>query len=121
MKNFSKRALALFLTFIMVFACVPLAGTDFGALTVGSVASAAHTHKKVTSVKKATLSKDGTKTVTCSTCKKTFSKTAISKITSVKLSYAHIHLYSEKRPRKRIFFQLLRRHAQSRRGYKKRI
>lgn len=86
MKNFSKRALALFLTFIMVFACVPLAGTDFGALTVGSVASAAHTHKKVTSVKKATLSKDGTKTVTCSTCKKVLSKTTIAKITSVKLS-----------------------------------
>lgn len=86
MKKVSKRALALLLTFVMVFACVPFAGTDFGAMFGTSVASAAHTHKKVTSVKKATLSKDGTKTVTCSTCKKTFSKTAISKITSVKLS-----------------------------------
>lgn len=58
MKKVSKRALALLLTFIMVFACVPFAGTDFGAMFGTSVASAAHTHKKVTSVKKATLSKN---------------------------------------------------------------
>ncbi len=86
MKKVSKRALALLLTFVMVFACVPFAGTDFGAMFGTSVASAAHTHKKVTSVKKATLSKNGVKTVTCSTCKKVLSKTTIAKISSVKLS-----------------------------------
>lgn len=83
-----KHIVAFLLTFVMVFASVPLSGTDFSVFGQGTVAAAAkeHKHKKVTTVKKATLSKNGQITVKCSSCGKTISKKTVSKIASVKLS-----------------------------------
>ena len=87
MKKISKRAFFILLTFIMVFACVPLSAVNLGSENQSIVAlSANHTHKKVTTLKKATLSKNGSKIVSCSSCKKTLSKSSIAKISSVKLA-----------------------------------
>lgn len=71
---------------VMLLTAAPLTGLNLTAQAKSSAASAqSHSHKKVTSVQKATLSKNGTKTVKCSTCKKVLEKKTIYKIASVKL------------------------------------
>lgn len=80
----AQRFLAAAIAAVMLLTAAPLTGLNLTAEAKSS-ASLFHTHKKVTSVKKATLSKNGAKTVTCSKCKKTLSKTTIYKIAAVKL------------------------------------
>ncbi len=84
-----KRSLALLLTLVMLFACVPIFGANSTPLIQGSITASAaeHRHKKVTTTtKKATLSNDGQKVVRCTVCKKTLSKIAIARISLIKLS-----------------------------------
>lgn len=71
---------------VMLLSAAPVAVFAAGAESGTAVtAQKAHKHKKVTSVKKATASKDGLITVKCSDCKKVLSKKTIAKIKTVKL------------------------------------
>ena len=85
----TQKFLAALMAAVMLLSAAPAIGLNFTAEAKSSTSSQqTHKHKKVTKVKKATLSKNGTKTVTCSTCKKTLSKKTIYKIASVKLKSA---------------------------------
>ena len=82
----TQKLLSAIIAAVMLLSAAPVTGLNFTAeAKSSSSAQQTHKHKKVTKVKKATLSKNGTKTVTCSTCKKTLSRKTIYKIASVKL------------------------------------
>ena len=82
----TQKLLAALIAAVMLLSAAPVTGLNFTAEAKSSTSSQqTHKHKKVTTVKKATLSKNGTKTVKCSTCKKTLSRKTIYKIASVKL------------------------------------
>ena len=82
----TQKLLSALIAAVMLLSAAPVTGLNFTAeAKSSSSAQQTHKHKKVTTVKKATLSKNGTKTVTCSTCKKTLSRKTIYKIASVKL------------------------------------
>lgn len=86
MKNKSKQLLAFLLTLVMLLSATP--ASSFAAVSLSPAATTAsktHKHKKVTTVKKATTSKDGLITVKCSSCKKILSKKTIAKIKTIKL------------------------------------
>lgn len=82
----TSRFLAALMAAVMFLTAAPLSGLYFSAAANSSVSDGEnHEHTKTTSVKKATLSKNGAKTVTCRECKKTLNKTTIYKIATVKL------------------------------------
>lgn len=86
MKNKSKQLLAFLLTLVMLLSAAPASSFAVGSLSpAATTASKTHKHKKVTTVKKATTSKDGLITVKCSSCKKILSKKTIAKIKTIKL------------------------------------
>ena len=86
MKNQSKRILACLMALTMLLSVAPVSVFAAGMQSTAAVsATATHKHKKVTSVKKATFSKDGLITVKCSDCKKVLSKKTVAKIKTVKL------------------------------------
>ena len=63
----TQKLLAALIAAVMLLSAAPVTGLNFTAEAKSSTSSQqTHKHKKVTTVKKATLSKNGTKTVKCS-------------------------------------------------------
>lgn len=83
----TKKLLAALMAAVMLLSAAPLAGLNLTAEAANSSSTTeSHKHKKVSSVKKATLSKNGATTVKCSTCNEVLGKKTIYKIASVTLN-----------------------------------